>query len=323
MNRITQYLGSYSKFDWKTIGNGHAVPVLLDCFKSRLVDGTNTEQYITLGFYRKSQRERNLFVTNGKTVKLEKISRRGATKEELSTLQNKRLFVKKYAKYVKRGSLPTKDASAQEIAAFIEKHGRVLIKPAAETQGRGIEAADYSPDTVMQLAEKLAGKDFLVEQFIKQHPVISAVNPSSVNTIRICTVLDDSHKAHVIGAALRSGGKDSVVDNFHHGGVAYPIDIENGVICGSGRTNSDNKTYARHPATDTLMIGLKIPNWDTVMNSVVEAAEMSDRIAYIGWDVAITEEGVDIIEANIGQGCTMWQLDNVGKYPEICRLMRK
>ena len=71
------------------------------------------------------------------------------------------------------------------------------------------------------------------------------------------------------------------------------------------------------------MIGLEIPHWNLVIDSVKEAAEMSDRIAYLGWDVAITEDGIEIVEANDGQGCTMWQLDNIGKYPDICKLIRR
>lgn len=323
MNRIQKYIHSYRKFDWETIGNGHKVLVLLDCLKSRIIDGSNTEQFITLEFYRKSQRERNLFVTNRKSVNLEKVSMRGVSKEEFNSIRNKLDFNKKYSKYVKRGFLATQGVCAEEVAAFIQKYGKVIIKPLAETQGRGIEVVSYDPQTVHGWAEKLTAGNYLIEQFLKQHPVLNQVNPSSVNTIRVCTVLDDNHVAHIIGAGLRCGGQDSIVDNFHHGGVAYPIDIENGIICGRGKTNSDNKTYAIHPATGVLMVGLKIPHWDMVMQTVKEAAEMSDRIAYLGWDVAITEDGVEFIEANDGQGCTMWQLDNVGKYPEILRLIRK
>ena len=323
LSRIKRYINSFSKFDWKSIGNGHGFLALLDCIKSRIIDGTNTEQFITLEFYRKCQRERNLFVTNRKTLKLERVSMRNVSKEEFNSIRNKIEFNKKYSKFVKRAFLPTKEVSEAAIEEFIEKYRIVLAKPAAETQGRGIELIEFNPNSVGEWARRLSSVEYVVEEYIKQHPAISAVNPSSVNTIRLCSVLDDNHKAHIIGAAIRCGGRGSVVDNFHHGGIAYPIDIENGIVCGRGRTNSDSNTFARHPATGTLMIGLKIPYWDLVIKSVKEAAEMSDRIAYLGWDVAITENGIEIIEANDGQGCTLWQLDNVGKYPDICRLIRK
>lgn len=323
VNRVQKYIRSYTKFDWKTIGNGHKYLVLLDCIRSRIVDGSNTEQFVTLEFYRKSQRERSQFMTNRKSVQMEKVSMRGVTKEEFNSIRNKLDFNRKYSKYVKRGFMTSEGAGAEEIAAFIRRYQKVLVKPLAETQGRGIELVEYAPDTIDRWTEKLSSGKYLMEEYITQHPVLSQINPSSVNTIRVCTVLDDDHVAHIIGAGLRCGGAGSFVDNFHHGGIAYPIDIENGIVSGRGKTNSDNRTYARHPVTNTLMVGLKIPHWELVMQSVKEAAEMSDRIAYLGWDVAITEDGIEIIEANDGQGCTMWQLDNVGKYPEIRRLIRK
>ena len=322
LSRIKTYIDTFSKFDWKTIGNGHVFFTLLDCLKSRVIDGTNTEQFITLEFYRKSQRERNLFVTNRKTVKFEKISMRGVSKEEFDSIHNKVKFNQKYKKIIRREFLSTCEATADEITAFIKRHQKVLAQPTAETQGRGIELIEYHPDTIAEWSSKLTSAEYIVEEYIRQHSEINKVNPTSVNTIRVCSVLDNSHTAHIIGAAIRCGGKGSTVDNFHHGGVAYPIDIDNGVVCGRGKTNSDHKTYARHPATGILMVGFHIPHWDLVMKTVKEAAEMSDRIAYLGWDVAITEDGVEVIEANDGQGCTMWQLDNVGKYPEICRLLR-
>ena len=321
--RIKKYINTYRQYDWHSIGNGHGFLAVLDCLKSRVVDGTNTEQFITLEFYRKSQGERKLFVTNRKTVRLDKLSVSGASNEELESIRDKTAFNRKYSKFVKRGFLATKDASPTAVEEFIKCYGKVIVKPIASTQGRGIAIIEYAQDSIKAWTQKLAFSDYIVEQYITQHPAMNRINPTSVNTVRICTVLDASHTAHVIGAGLRCGGAGSYVDNFHHGGVAYPIDIEHGVVCGRGKKTSDHKLYSCHPATGTLMLGFAIPHWDMVMQSAKEAAEMSDRVAYLGWDIAVTEDGVEIIEANDGQGCTMWQLDNVGKYPKICSLIRK
>jgi len=40
-------------------------------------------------------------------------------------------------------------------------------------------------------------------------------------------------------------------------------------------------------------------------------------LRYLGWDVAITENGCELIEANSSQGCNGMQLDGVGKYPYL------
>lgn len=322
LSRVKKYLSTFHQFDWKTVGNGHAASALLDCLKSRVLDGTNTEQFITLEFYRKSQRERNLFVTNRRTVRLEKRSKDGASDAEIASIRNKALFNEKYRRFSNRAYLATQSASVAEIEAFLKKHGKVLAKPVDSTQGRGIEMIQSDADDAV-CAARFAGQNYILEEFLVQHHAMAEINPSSVNTIRLCTVLDDRHTAHVIGDGLRCGGKDSIVDNFHSGGAAYPIDIESGVVCGRGKNNTGNQTFSHHPSTGKQMIGFVIPHWDQVMKAVKEAAEMSERLCYLGWDVAITEDGIEIIEANDGQGCTMWQLDNIGKYREILRYMRQ
>ena len=46
--------------------------------------------------------------------------------------------------------------------------------------------------------------------------------------------------------------------------------------------------------------------------------KLSKNMIYLGWDIAITEDGVDFIEANFGHGVDVIQYDNVGK-KEIMR----
>ena len=148
-----------------------------------------------------------------------------------------------------------------------------------------------------------------------QHHAIAEVNPSSVNTVRIVTVLDKDRVPRVLGAALRCGGPGSVADNLHSGGVAYPIDLETGKIFSLGRDNESEKSYDTHPSSGKYMIGMEIPHWDLLVREVCEAAKMSKNIIYLGWDIAITETGVDFIEANFGHGVDTIQYDNVGKKP--------
>lgn len=57
------------------------------------------------------------------------------------------------------------------------------------------------------------------------------------------------------------------------------------------------KRYAYHPYTNEQIVGFKIPNWEAVIATVIEAAKEAP-IAYIGWDVAIRDIDCVIIEAN-------------------------
>ena len=43
---------------------------------------------------------------------------------------------------------------------------------------------------------------------------------------------------------------------------------------------------------------MKIPMWDRVLEVVIEAAKKIPQVRYIGWDIAITNDGVELIEGN-------------------------
>jgi len=49
---------------------------------------------------------------------------------------------------------------------------------------------------------------------------------------------------------------------------------------------------------------------------------MTEHIGYIGWDLAITEDGVEFIEGNINYpGNTIIQLDGPAAYPRLKKFM--
>jgi hypothetical protein len=46
------------------------------------------------------------------------------------------------------------------------------------------------------------------------------------------------------------------------------------------------------------MLGFVVPNYDIAVDAVKRAAKVVPDVRYIGWDVAITPEGCELIEAN-------------------------
>ena len=58
---------------------------------------------------------------------------------------------------------------------------------------------------------------------------MNRINPGSVNTIRVYTVLSDG-VSNVVYACIRMGNSDRPVDNINAGGMYSPIDLETGKI---------------------------------------------------------------------------------------------
>lgn len=108
------------------------------------------------------------------------------------------------------------------------------------------------------------------------------------------------------------------MDNFHNGGCAYPIDVDAGIVNGPGMALGSNQKIYKHPSTGKEMVGLYLPNWDIVLETVRAAALIMPNVGYIGWDIAITETGCEIIEANVNYpGTNIMQLDGFNVYEKV------
>lgn len=245
----------------------------------------------------------------------------GATKAEFDRFDEKHLFNETFAPFIRREWLYLPHSTAEEFRSFAEGQEEFLLKSSYSMRGDNIyrfRRGQCDPDEIFALYHD---KNFVAESFIRQHPALDAVNPASVNTIRYIAARHGDAVAPV-GAGLRTGGAGQFVDNFHHGGTAYPLDLETGVVTGPG-IDLDGRSYLRHPVTGRLMPGLQVPHWEEVKRIVREASVVVPHVGYIGWDLAVTAEGAELIEGNINYpGNTIIQIDGPGprrRLIDFCR----
>jgi hypothetical protein len=155
----------------------------------------------------------------------------------------------------------------------------------------------------------------LLEEFIEQHEDMSSLNASSVNTVRVYTVLDREHVPHILSCSIRVGGAGSCVDNYHSGGVVYPVDIETGVVYMPGK-DIMGKELIYHPGTNKKVVGFEIPNYDGLKQFVARAALELPESRLIAWDVAVLKKGFEFVEGNYaGDPGVMQVPSGVGKLP--------
>ncbi len=317
--KVKTILSIKDQFDWTSLGCGRRD--IIGAAINYAIWGVDPGQYICNEFYKKSHREKRSFMTRAEGERIEKKLRKNCTREEFSSIGNKYLFNKTYSQYVHRDYLFSVNSKKEDVLAFIARNKKVLVKELGNTQGKGIRLVQSDDPNLDKTVEEIVAGRYVLEEFVRQHPVLQELNPSSVNTIRVGTAVDREHKAHIVGACLRVGGKDKFVDNFHNGGIAYPIDVKTGIVCGYGRSNTSTQTYMIHPSSQKIVLGLQIPHWEEVKSSVIEAAQRSDKLTFLGWDIAITESGVEFIEANIGQDPQVIQLDQIGKKKMIMDIL--
>lgn len=128
-----------------------------------------------------------------------------------------------------------------------------------------------------------------------QHEALSALCPTSVNTLRIATLLGDKQEG-IVYAYIRIGN-GNVVDNVDQGGMAAPIDLESGRISAVGADKKGNR-FETHPMTGLTIPGTEIPYWQEAKEMALAAMRVIPQVRFIAWDVAITPDGPVFIEGN-------------------------
>lgn len=96
--------------------------------------------------------------------------------------------------------------------------------------------------------------------------------------------------------------KTGFTDNVGYGGICAMIDMDTGKTY-QPETIVDHVFHScpAHPDTGTVIDGFQIPCWQEAKKLVLDISRSMPELEYLGYDVAITETGPQIIEINIHQ----------------------
>ncbi len=178
-----------------------------------------------------------------------------------------------------------------------EAGGRAFLKPVDGMQGQDTRIFDLGEQSLDTIAD--GRHRILVQPVLVQHPVLAALYPHAVNTIRIDTLVTGEDCISNV-AVLRLGAGGSVIDNASRGGLVVPIDLATGKLRPRGRRKPhfDTRFYTRHPDTGVVFAGYQLPFWPEVLALVQAGARALLPMRSLGWDIAITPEGPLAIETN-------------------------
>ena len=316
MKRLSKLFGEIKIL---SVNSGISSVMLMFSFAiCRFVHGASWDNFRVLQMYKLSHKERQKVYTFRRQKRISDFLNKSAKDEDLHILMEKNKFNTAFANFIKRDWYDSAVSDKKQLAEFLSRNDKFLVKPILSSQGKGIELYQSSEVDIDSFYNDISSREVILEGFIKQHAELASINPSSVNTIRLITAKCGSNVHVITGGGIRCGGRDSIVDNFHNGGCAYPIDITTGTVDGLGLTLGSKKKIYKHPSTGKEMLGFRIPNWDLVLDIVRSAAMTMNRVGYIGWDIAVLEEGCEIIEANVNYpGTNIVQLDGFTAYENV------
>lgn len=276
-------------------GKKSFIGLLLDVAFCTLIYGATISDYFFFRFYEKKHFARKKFMTARDKNRFYSAMNDTTNRGEI---QNKDAFNENFSGYLKRDSVALPDCGEQRFCEFLHDHEQVFIKPIATGGGAGIvKISEKEIENISAYYKDLCGKGtFVVEAAIVQHSEMAALHPQSVNTVRVST-LYDGEKVTILFAVLRCGTGDSYMDNHMKGGIVMLVDPQTGRVSSRGSCKW-GVNIERHPDTNVLFPGFQIPHWDQCIALINQVATKTKGLRYIGWDIAILQDGVCLVEAN-------------------------
>lgn len=244
-------------------------------------------------------------VCSGENALIEFVS--GTDAYKYSAILNERKYRKifdhkyqaflKYKKYYKRDVIKLSDFKNN--VDFFNKHPIFIYKPEHLSRGDGVKIVNVNDyENVDAMAASLQRcNDGVCEELIKQAPEITLFHHGSVNTVRLAVVRGMDGEVRIYGATLKVGQGNTAVDSICKGGLCANIDFESGIIITDAVDTYGNK-YVTHPDTDIKFKGFQIPRWQDLKQLCLEISDVIPSVRYVGWDMALSENGWVIVEGN-------------------------
>lgn len=187
--------------------------------------------------------------------------------------------------------------SLDEAIEIITNYGDpIILKPSIDSNGgKGVMLCEKYDETILKTIFDTYKTNFVVQEVIEQSPDLAIFNSTSLNTIRITTLLING-KCSVLSKMFRHGGPNMKVDNMSSGGFGVGISDDGSLTFASSDTGELRRDvhisgikYSKH----------KIPNFKSICQIAIRMHFHTPQCCMIGWDFALDKNNTPtLIEAN-------------------------
>ena len=169
----------------------NSVGILADVVKCGLKYGAGFNDYLLCEFYNLTDAQRATYITRSVNNTLVSLLN---DREYYHFFDNKSEFYTTFGKYIGRQWLDFGKATQKEFEDFMASRDTIMVKPDSSSGGFGVNKlskGDFPSLAAMyqKLKEEHIG---VIEDVLQQHEVLNQLNPSSINTLRVVTILNES-----------------------------------------------------------------------------------------------------------------------------------
>ena len=188
--------------------------------------------------------------------------------------------------------------SRQDLEKLLSAQPEIVVKKAMGSEGgKGVY---FIPGTQLADIEPKIKDDIIIQRPLVQHAQMSAINATSVNTIRIISLLSQEG-VKVYSAILRIGINGARVDNASSGGITCGITEDGKLKHFAYKANGDR--FDKHMDSGVVFDGYQLPSYDKCLAAVPGLHIQIPRFKLVSWDFAVAENGDPVlVEANLHYG---------------------
>lgn len=270
--------------------------VKADMYLNALTRGAGFTDYFRGEYWDASKERKDTFVTTKSFYQLLHYLNDDAS---ANVMRDKLAFCNVFRSYLGRGFLDLRTATPEEFARFIDGKRIVFAKTAMGFRSMGVKRVDVAGVTseadARALFDDLRAHEFnLVEEAIEQAAELDEVNPGSVASFRVVTLVKDG-RSYVLGNALRMNKGVSDMTELH--------DVMFGKLQEDGSfvlppVDGLGARFEVHPVTGKRFADVRIPQVQEAFELCLRAALEVPKVRYVGWDVAFSTHGPVLIEGN-------------------------
>ena len=208
---------------------------------------------------------------------------------------------------------------------FAEEHPVFVYKPytggSAGDKIRIIRTEDYK-DADEMAEDVIKDYYYYLEEYIEADERMAALNPSSLNTVKVITYKDEESNISIYKSLLSVGRAGGKVDSFSVNGLLAGVDPVSGKVITTAK-NEENEVYAIHPDTGKELTGFEIPCWKELKDTVIKAAESIKDARFVCWEMALSQDkGWLVVDVNCSPEPYLIQVcDETGKKSEMKALI--